>query len=263
MTIEFKFHPPQDRLAPPTQQPDPPFVVVTHKNSINAPLLSLVQRATESKKDQPEWVKYLVSPHPDDPESFRPPDCVMAARVDPRIVIAPNAGKRSAYYRFDPSKNLAVLLRYTHFVEFPTIEVWEEFTGTVVSAEGTVTQQPEVERQPKRRKIVTKAGRKAMTALIGEYGSEEEEEEGESRPTGGLSLLGDYAASDEDHDHDQKEEVLEDTVGELGSEGEEDEVEIDPSVLLELMRQVHGKERWEQNSGDDDEVDWGEEDDDT
>jgi len=246
MTVEFKFHPPRDPLIPASQPPDPPFVLITHKNNINTPLLALAQRATAhalaKKNAPPGWLKHFVTPDPDDPESFRPPQCVMIAHLDPGFTISLNVGKRAAYHRFDPSKSLTLLLRHTHFVEFPTIELWEEFHGTVVDTAGIVTQQPQEDERPlKRRKI---AGKKAMNRFLGEYGSDEEEE---GQRGNVLSLLGEYGASDDEN------------LGRGGLDGvdsDEEEVERDPAVLLELMRRAQGSGRWEADNEEDEQVDW-------
>lgn len=92
-----------------------------------------------------------------------------------------------AYYSFDPSQPVINLLRHTHFVEFPTIEIWEDFQGTLVNAQGIV----EHERQPKRRKMDPEVGRLAINGLLGDYGSEEEE------APNLLAVLDNYTESDE------------------------------------------------------------------
>ena len=241
--MEFKFHPPRDPLIPASQPLDPPFVLLTHKNNISTPLLVLAQQALAKKNAPPGWVKHFLTPDPDDPESFRPPQCVMIAHLDPTSL---TVGKRAAYYRFDPSKSLTLLLRNTHFVEFPTIELWEEFHGTVVDTAGIVTQQPQEEERPLKRRKIT--GKKAMNRFLGEYGSDEEEKKQRGNV---LSLLGEYGVSD-DEDLGQKQRGLD---GADSDEGEE--IEIDPGVLLELMRRVQDDGRWEVDNEEDEQVDWG------
>ena len=179
-----------------------------------------------SKKESlyPEWAKCLVNPDlDDDPESFTNPQCVMQAMISHQL-------RGPAYYSFDPSQPLINLLRHTHFVEFPTIEVWEEFQGIVVDAQGVV-RQSEDERQPKRRKLNPKAGRLAINGLLGDYGSEEEEE-GEEEASNILAALDNYAES--------------------GDEEDEGEVEVDPTILLNLIRQAR-----ENTADEEDIVDWG------
>ena len=136
-----------------------------------------------------------------------------------------------AYYSFDPSQPLINLLRHTHFVEFPTIEIWEEFQGIIVDAQGVIRQSDD-ERQPKRRKLNPKAGRMAINGLLGDYGSEEEEQIPNM-----LAALDNYAESGDDDDG-------------LNGSDDEGEVEIDPTILLDLMRQARDVE-------EDDIVDWG------
>jgi len=234
LTIEFKFHKPLDPFAPSSQPREQPFFLMTHKNNIKSSLLTIIRshmktdRRNHSKKESsyPEWAKCLVNPDSDDPESFTNPQCVMQALISHQI-------RGPAYYSFDPSQPLINLLRHTHFVEFPTIEVWEEFQGIIVDAEGVV-RQSEDEQQPKRRKLNPKAGRLAINGLLGDYGSEEEEQE---QAPNVLAALDNYAESGEDDD----------------GLNESDEEELDPAILLGLIRQARD-EPWAE---EDDVVDWG------
>ncbi|KAG5654072.1 hypothetical protein H0H81_007798 [Sphagnurus paluster] len=261
LTLEFKIHPPRDPLAPSSRLPDPPYVLLTHRNSTNTPLLTLTRQIAHralSKKDSPapEWIRRLLECDPDDPDSFSPPHFVMTAQRDPRALALAKSRHRSAYYRLDPSKTLAILLKNTHFVEFPTIEVLEEFNGTVVDAQGMVTEfAANEEPKAKRRKLSAKAGKQAINGLVGGYGSEDSDDE--ETPQSGLALLGGYTGSDgEDAAADElKMDFLEDEA--LIDSEEELEVQIDPAVLLELMRQTQGNEQWAEKFEGDDEVDWG------
>lgn len=253
LTIEFKFHRPLDPLAPSSQPREPPFVMLTHRNSMQMPLVTLVQthvlERIKSKKDGacPAWVKSLVCPDPDDPSSFTPPQCVMTAQLDPLL---PGPRPKAGYYQFDTTRTLADLLRKTEFVEFPTLEIWEEFKGTIVDTQGTVTHQGEEERKPKRRKLDPKAGRKAISGLLGGYGSDEDNEPAETQNV--LSLLGGYAGSDDDEDNDADGDPDVDAEGET-----DDELEMEPAVLLDLMRQVQGNDQWTRENVEEDVVDWG------
>ena len=231
-------------------------MILTHRNSTNTPLLALIQSHIKERaksKNCPEWIKSLVFPSSDDPDSFTPPECIMTAQLDPDAIVLANARNRKAYYRFDISQTLGFLLRHTHFVEFPTIELWEDFKGTVVDTQGMVVQQSDdEERKPKRRKLNKKAGRKAISGLVGGYGSDEEE-----TPRNGLSLLGGYVESDEEVQTTTV--MVDDGLGEEDAEGDTDDEgdeEMDPSALLELLRQVQGEGRWAEHI-EDDEVDWG------
>ena len=129
-----------------------------------------------------------------------------------------------AYHSFDPSQPLINLLRHTHFVEFPTIEIWEDFQGIIVDTQGVVRQQ-EDEQQPKRRKMNPKAGRLAINGLLGDYGSEDNEE-----APNVLAALDNYAESDDG----------------------DGEGELDPAMLLDLMQQARGE--WAVDWGDYDEI---------
>ncbi|KAH7930276.1 hypothetical protein BV22DRAFT_1028500 [Leucogyrophana mollusca] len=256
LTIEFKFHPPSS-IAP--QEPIPPFSLLTHRNSIDNPLLSLIQQhvadRSRSKKEStlPSWMKTLVHPDPEDPEGFAAPQCCMNAFLDP--LTAP----KGAYYRFDSTQPLLSLLRGTHFVEYPTIEIWEEgaFAGTVVNTKGSVTQHAD-ERKPKRRKLSAKAGRKAISGLLGGYGSDDDSEEQENN--NGLSLLGTYGPSDDDISDESEGGGEEEPALDAG-DGEDEEAEdaeevLDPAVLLELIKHAQGLHE----ADGEDTLDWGDED---
>ena len=240
LTIEFKFHKPLNPLTPPSQTHEPPFTLLTHKNNIKLSLLTLLRShmntdgRDRSRKESlyPEWTKSLINPDSDDDsETFTNPQCVMQA-----LVLHQLRGSH-AYYSFDPSQSLTNLLRHTYFVEFPTIEIWEDFKGTIVDTQGVV-KQPEDERQPKRKKMNPKAGRLAINDLLGDYGSEDDKPEEEAPNV--LAALDNYAESGED-DVD------------MGSD-DEGEAELDPTILLELVRQARGDEPW---AVEDDMVDWG------
>lgn len=127
-----------------------------------------------------------------------------------------------------------------------------------MDTQGAVTQQPE-EPKPKRRKLSTKAGKKAMTGLLGGYGSDSEEEADVQNV---MSLLGGYAGSDDDEDVEEvKDGTMDmDDLGDEDADGDtDDDIELNPAALLELMRQTQGSDRWAENVGDDDLVDWGDE----
>ncbi|EDR14183.1 uncharacterized protein LACBIDRAFT_305745 [Laccaria bicolor S238N-H82] len=254
LTVQFKFNPPRNPFAPSSQQPDPPFVLVTHRNNINQTLLSLIQGhvkdRAKSKNSCPGWVKSLVLPNPSETDSFVPPQCVMPAQINSVTI---NPGSRP-YYSFNPLESFVSLLRKTHFVEFPTIEIWEEFEGTVLSTEGTIVRQKE-ERPLKRRKLTSKASKAAMNGLLGAYGSEEEDETDSQNV---LSILGDYVGSDEEFVDDERKG--EDYADADGVTDEEVDIDLDPAALLELVRQIEdGKQL--RGGVNNDNVDWGDSDD--
>lgn len=261
LTIEFKFFKPKDPLAPSSETRPPPFVIMTHRNDIKSTLLNLIRSALQekgtSKKEHsyPDWVKRLVFPDLDDPEDFTNPQCAMEAQIDPLTMRRFNLKAKKVHYALDPSKPLASLLRHTHFVEYPTIEVWEEFPGTTLDPQGNVRPQEE-ERPLKRPRMTHKAGKLAIAGLLGGYGSEDEDEgETEERPNV-LAALGDYAESEEEGEVSGAK-VAEDGGVELeGDMSDEDvETEVDPAILLELIRAARGEEGWTVEAEDN--VDWG------
>jgi len=258
LTIEFIFHKPKDTLASVSQPPEAPFIVQTHKNDITKPLLSLirerlndVQQKSKKADAYPTWVKQLIFPDKDDPEAFTPPQCVMATRLDPTMTHRYPSKSNHAYFSFDPKNPLAALLRHTQFVEFPTIEVWDEFEGTIVDIEGIIQK---VEEMPakKRRKLNPKAGKKAIQGLLGDYGSSEEDEQ-ENEEQNVLAVLGEYADSDDDGIG--TESLAKDGGCDLSEDDAEPDAQIDPAALLELIRKVQESGSWAFDK--DDAVDWG------
>ena len=242
LTIEFKLHPPTNTLAP---LKDPPFRLLTHRNDMNTPLLTLTQKhlSRTKKGNIPLWAKAFVLPDYDSPESFTTPHFVMAAPRDVyptmELVTHPN---RPVYYRFDPTRPLSTLLKGTRFVEFPTIEVCEEFSGTIVDAAGSVSHVGEDQPRVKRRRLA----RATLDGLLGEYGSDEEEQEKDQNEP---SMLVEYADSVSEEEGD---EISADESSETGSADED--VKVDPAALLELLRKAGNSGQWKQ----DEEVDWGE-----
>ncbi|KAG6868470.1 hypothetical protein C0993_002445 [Termitomyces sp. T159_Od127] len=242
------------------KSPSPSLILLTHRNNMNTPLLNLAQQAAErtlSKKNVApnDWLKRFLFPDPDDPESFKSPHFVMEAHLDPLAAVIQKHKK--AYFRFDSSQSLLALLRNTHFVEFPTIEVWEEFNGTVVDVQGVLKELPaDNGSRAKRRKLSERAGKEAINGLLEGYGSDVDEEEAQ-KPPGGLALLGGYAGSDYEDGDDITGDTGSKTGGELEGTDDEGEVEINPEVLVELMRHAHGDEKWAEKISADDNVDWG------
>ncbi|KAH9951677.1 hypothetical protein B0H21DRAFT_186256 [Amylocystis lapponica] len=257
LTVEFIFHPSPDPLAPHTQQSHEPYTLVTHRNDLDKSLFSTMQsqiaERSKAKKDKalPAWVRILISPDPDDPDAFTPPMCVMRTPVDPlaALQIQPRSSLHpghllcEAYYKLDPSQPLGTVLKHKHFVEFPTVEVWEEsaFHGTIVDDQGAVQLESDGHR-PKRRKLNARQGKKAISGLLGGYGSEEEPEDTEEQNV--MNMLGGYAGSgDEDEGHaddDAQGEGPEVNV-QLDDDGSGDEVEHgaeDLAVLLDKLRQA-------------------------
>ncbi|KAI0353558.1 hypothetical protein OH77DRAFT_1407052 [Trametes cingulata] len=257
LTIEFKFHPPRNLLAPPSQPPEPPFSLLTHRNALETTLLSAmrthVSERSKSKKDKtpPPWVQSLVVPDEDVPDTFTPPLCVMSTPLDPLASLnthpsVPQPGRilRTGYYKLDPTKPIGTVLKHKHFVEFPTIEVWEEdaFQGTIVDDRGSVVHDGHDEPQPKRRRLNAQQAKKAISGLLGGYGSDEEGDAAEEERNV-MNLLGGYAdsgdeAAEGDGEGADDADIAEDW-GEEDAEGETDEeYEGDPEVLAAMLQKL-------------------------
>lgn len=288
LTVEFTFHPPRSVLAPPDQLPDPPFTLIAHRIALETPLVSALQahlsERNKSKKDKgvPPWVLAVALPDEDVPDSFTPPLCVMSTPLDPLAALhanphIPQPGRilRQGFYKLDSSKPLGAVLKHKHFVEFPTIDVWEEdaFNGIVVDDKGTVVRDPVDEHRPKRRKLNPKQTARAMGGLLAGYGSDENGSDMDSTQVqNGMNLLGDYADSDEEAGVAATTAAFDINADEWGdddAEGETDEeYEGSPEELAAMLQKLReaGALRDPGRDGalgglralDEEQVDWGE-----
>ncbi|KAG1753806.1 uncharacterized protein EDB91DRAFT_1215231 [Suillus paluster] len=280
LTIEFKFYPGAPS-QPSSSAASAPYAALVHRNAIHSPLITLLQRHVPqhptSNKDRPkpkkenscpDWVTSLVHPHPDDPEGFKVPHCYLPARMDlSRITYYPGVGMQGgpSYYKICPSQTLQELLQGTHFAEFPTIHIYDPdsstFVGNVVTKGGQLSPMSEDEqdiRATKRRKLNAKAGRKAISGLVGDYGSDSEtasEKVVATQTRDELGVLGSYAESDhDDEDCVVEARTTEDDIGSTGSfsadEGEGPE--LDYAAVLELIKQAQGAADYDSEA-----VDWG------
>ncbi|KAH6915437.1 hypothetical protein BKA70DRAFT_1420370 [Coprinopsis sp. MPI-PUGE-AT-0042] len=173
------------------------------------------------------------------------------------------------YYALDSEKALLDALRHTTFVEYPTIEVYEEgderlggclfvqpgklgvqggvVRGGPLGAVAEVAARPlgnGIQPQKKRRKLDPKEAKEKIKGLIGDYGSDSEGDEvgGEDdRSKKGVgSLLGEYAASDEDEepglvlDEDTTmAATIDDGLHDDDAEGEDDPDHVEPDPNLD------------------------------
>lgn len=280
LTIEFRFYPgalSQSSLSAASA----PYITLVHRNPINSSLITLLQRHVPqhsySNKDHlkpkkehhcPDWVTSLVHPHPDDPEGFRVPLCYLPAHMDlARIPYYPGVEVQTSpsYYKICPSQTLQDLLQGTHFAEFPTIHVYDPdsstFIGNIVAKRGQpspMSERGHDVRALKRRKLSAKAGRKAISGLVGDYGSESEsasEKAAASRTRDELGALGNYAESESgDQDSTVEARTTEDDMSSTGSlsadEGEGPA--LDYTTVLELIKQAHSAADYDSEA-----VDWG------
>ena len=266
--------------------------LMTHKNDIDQPLLTLLQTHVGEKlkqvakqgksKAKPkdstngetpfEWLKELVFPDPPDQlEFFAPPLCLVRS-TKPFASSQHTSFKRlksRSYHSLDPFQKLSQGLRQKEFIEFPLIEVWEK--DAFIDCGFAETDQHDGryekgveetdERPSKRRKVEVmgkKQGEAVVKGLLGGYGSSEDEEEesGDQGSPKALDRLGQYEGSD-----DQGEGELEvpnpDAMDGSEGSGSDDEV-VDPAVLIQQLKSAG----FAFNSAglDDEEVDWGDDD---
>lgn len=220
----------------------------------------------------PSWISPLVIPPPEDPENFTTPTFVIAAPSDPLLLARSAAllssqkqirntttSKPNIYHSLDPDEPLAKSLRGTQFVEFPLIEVWEEFGGVIVDKKtgGVRCAGGSKEPQRKRRKLNREEGIKAINGLLGDYGSEDDDgEENGQIEDGTVSTLVGYVESDTEggsgQDNTVDEEIMleEDVWSDADAEGEID-FEADPSILFELIQQAKREGKWKEDDADD------------
>ncbi|KZP12119.1 hypothetical protein FIBSPDRAFT_799339, partial [Athelia psychrophila] len=255
-TIEFRFHAPADPSAPSSQPRRPTYSFLTHKNHYDTPLLALLQSKIRASKPQndslPAWVPLLVLPDADEPTSFTPPLCLISVHTDPRTGLRP----QSTFYKMDPSHKLSVLLRNMTFVEFPTIDVWEEgdakFGGTIVDAAGGVKRyadgSADGDRKAKRQKLDVRAGKKAIQGLLGDYGSDGDEDKMEEENV--MAALGAYASGEDEPEVD--------VAGADGTDDDDDtpDAELTAEQLLQLVQQANALDA-QRAGGGEDQVDWG------
>jgi len=124
------------------------------------------------------------------------------------------------------------------------------FVGTIVDAQGSVTRYTDDgDRRVKRRKFDVGAGKKAIRSLLGDYGSDDEDEEARSED-GVMTKLGEYGESDEAEDGGETEAQDLD-------EDEKANINLNPAALLELVQQAQALDS---QAGDEDLVDWGDSD---
>ena len=263
MTVEYNIHLPATLDTSPNDAQDP-YTFLTHRNNFDISLRGLfesqiLQRTTtKAGADLPTWVKTLALPHPDIPDAFTPPQFFIRAPLD----LLSRQSEKFGFIRLDGERKLSTLLRNKHFVEFPTIDVWEEgaLRGVLFDGVGTFELQGG-QRPTKRQRLDVTKGRAAITGLVGGYGSEDGES-GEEADTA-LTRLGEYDGSDAENVHPTtSEEADTDTDGLTEDDEDEDGEEpndamVDPAALLAMMREVQKRHG---DDGESEEVDYGESD---
>lgn len=165
--------------------------------------------------------------------------------------------EKFGFIKLDGERRLSALLRDKQFVEFPTIEVWEEgaFRGVLCDGAGAFELRGGQGPAKRRRLDVTK-GRAAIVGLLGGYGSEDDDDDEANMA---LTRLGEYEGSDAENEQQTTSEES-DTDGPMEGDGD-DEGElgrmVDPETLLAMVQEA---QRRHNDGGDYGEVDWGESD---
>ncbi|EJD53700.1 hypothetical protein AURDEDRAFT_53483 [Auricularia subglabra TFB-10046 SS5] len=207
LTLELVFHPPRDTLALVTNPP-PPITLLTHRNDFARPLGDLVRssvsdhakRKTKNGSPLPDWATGLVSAE-EGSESV-----TLYLIADTSTTALP--GKMKAFRKLDPALKLSKALRNTSFVEFPTIHLWDEdaFTGTLV--DGPARADPDGPPPAKRRRVDASKGKTNMLALVGDYASGEDDDEGgepDLADDTALDAMADYGSDQENEQQEEQE----------------------------------------------------------
>jgi len=256
LTVEYRIHSPLALDTGPEEAQEP-HTLLTHRNNFDLPLRDLFQsqisqRTKGKTRDMPTWVKTLALPDPDIPDAFTPPQFFIRAPLDPlsgRI-------EKFGFIKLDSERRLSALLRNKEFVEFPTIEVWEEGAFRGVLLDGTGALEPRGGQRPaKRRRLDVTKGRAAIAGLLGGYGSDAADEADTA-----LMRLEEYEGSDAENEQPTTSD--EDDTGDLTEESNDDDDEepnavVDPAALLAMVQEV---QRRHDEDEEYDEVDWGESD---
>ncbi|KAF8505680.1 hypothetical protein F5888DRAFT_1896710 [Russula emetica] len=223
LTVEYNIHHPPTLDTSPNDAQEP-YTLLTHRNNFDLSLRDLFQSqiSQRSRKksgaDLPAWF---------------------------------------AFIKLDSERKLSTLLRNKHFVEFPTIEVWEEgaFRGVLFDGVGAFESQGG-QRPIKRRRLDVTKGRAAIVGLLGGYGSEDGEEVDTA-----LTRLGEYEGSDEENEQPTTSEEADTDTDGVTEDGDDDEEEpqatVDPETLLAMVREA---QRRLGEDGEFEEIDWGESD---
>jgi hypothetical protein len=301
LTLELVFHPSPHNLPSPSSPSQ--YTLLTHRNSLDIPLLvqiqrNISQRAQKAKPDSgsgiPSWVQELACPDQStETDAYVVLTCYFRTELDPREVLtaasarvshvpllshlatksdaiadAPPPAPKFGYIKLDPTQKLSNVLRNKRFVEYPTIDIWEDgvFDGMLLDESGLTTDMRSVHdiQIAKRRRLSTVQGKKAISGLVGGYGSGSDDEEGTEDAQDGSAmdgLLGGYG-SEEDSGKEPEMSAIAQALTEdgimvgFGSDGSDvDDLEQDPAILAAQLEKIHGAMILD---GDEEELDWGE-----
>jgi len=258
LTIEYRIHPPL-ALDAGQDEAQGPYTFLTQRNNFDLPLRDLFQSQIsqrtkgKTRADLPTWVKTLALPDPDIPDAFTPPQFFIRAPLDPLLS---GRSEKFGFIQLDSERRLSALLRNKQFVEFPTIEVWEEgaFRGVLLDGAGALESQGG-QRPAKRRRLDVTKGRAAIAGLLGGYGSDASDEADTA-----LARLDEYEGSDAENeqpmtsDEDDTRDLTEESNDE---DDEEPNTVVDPAALLAMVQEVQRRHGEDEEYG---EVDWGESD---
>ncbi|KAI9512261.1 hypothetical protein F5148DRAFT_61586 [Russula earlei] len=253
LTVQYDIHPPPALDAGQNEPPRGPYTLLTHRNDFDLSLRDLFQSQIsqrtkgKARADPPAWVKTLALPDPDVPDAFAPPEFYIRAPLDP----SSGRSEKFGFFKLDCERKLGALLKNKQFVEFPTIEVWEEgaFRGVLFDAAGAFESHGG-QRPAKRRRLDATKGRAAIAGLLGGYGSDASDEADTA-----LSRLEEYEGSGAEAERLTTSED-DRTEDDDDDEGEADAV-ADPVTLLAMVQEA---QRRLEEKGEYEEVDWGESD---
>ncbi|KIJ37357.1 hypothetical protein M422DRAFT_231697 [Sphaerobolus stellatus SS14] len=217
LTVEFIFHAPRYTIYSPSSAESSSYTLLTHRNGLSSNLLEILRRNTQNQKKDalPSWVQSLFGSFKDD-ES---PSLVYLI-TQPSDTVHPTPA--TVHHKRHPTNSLLLNLRNITFVEYPTIEVWEEgdFTGAIVEVDGTFVEGEEP-RPTKRLRLGNTGG---TNNLLQGYSSSEDDNNG-GKEANVLGMLGTYGS---DEDAEEGKDENEASYDSDGSQSEDLEAVVEP-----------------------------------
>ncbi|KAF8592610.1 hypothetical protein K439DRAFT_1324067 [Ramaria rubella] len=204
ITIEFVFHIAENSLA--ANASSSSFTLLTHRNSLCITVEDCLLRHLRERGKRgtvPSWVKTLLS----EDEDMKPIYLMAQHTCLPSNFIS------KTYHKLDPTQNLLSILRKKTFVEYPTVDIWEDvdFANRCVEVDGLFVETSGEPRPKKRPRLDAAGGRKIITELLAGYASQEEQEENNV-----MDMLDNYESdvessytSEQDPDFDRLDEPTE------------------------------------------------------
>lgn len=236
MSIEILIHPPTSTVV----YNNPPIRILSHKNKLLSTLDNAVSKGLRDHvgrtKHVDPWLAEFAKQHDRNILVF------LMAQTSELLLF----GSVKVYHKLDPCATLQNILKLKTFVEYPTIEIWQDgdFSGVVKEESGKILDVKA--RWPKSSTTDNRADKETITSLLQDYTSQDEEDKQDSI----LGLLGRYNSDNEPFDESVVEE---DTEDEMDDDGLPSEGDIRATLVALLPDNLEQSD--EPLSDDDDERD--------